>query len=78
MRIFGFIIEKAEPIDQLYYRFSCILSHATGGLLSKTNYPLATMCEAIDEHVQREIEEALAEERITLNPSSANRNRYPR
>lgn len=67
MRIFGLIIEKAEPIDQLYYRFSCVVCHATGGLLSKTNYPLAIMYEVIDDYIAREREEAFKEGQEDIN-----------
>lgn len=45
-------------IDDLAYRFSCLLDHATGGMLSKTNYDKQTMYTHVDDHVNKMVEQA--------------------
>jgi hypothetical protein len=37
--------------DELEYKFSCVLGHATGGKLSYTSYPKETMYDAVNEHI---------------------------
>jgi hypothetical protein len=50
-----------RDVNDLAYRFSCVLDHATGGYLSKTAYDKDTMYAAIDDHVHRQCDEALKE-----------------
>lgn len=49
--------------DDMAYRFGCLLDHATGGRLSKTNYPKEVMYNAVNEYVQRCCDKAVREAR---------------
>jgi hypothetical protein len=51
-----------EEVGELVYRFACILEHATGGQMSKTNYTLEAMRAVIDDHVNAVVDEALKEQ----------------
>ena len=42
-----------EFFDDMEERFSGLLCHTTGGLLSKTNYTLQGMITAVDDYQQR-------------------------
>ena len=44
------------------HRFACVLDHATGGMMSKTNYTEEAMYCQIDEHLNRQVDEAVKEE----------------
>jgi hypothetical protein len=45
--------EKAEAeVERLEHNLACLLSHATGGLLSKTNYSKDAMYEAVSEYIE--------------------------
>ena len=50
---------EIKEYEEMAYRFACVLDHATGGYLSKTNYDKDTMYAAIDDHVHRQCDEAL-------------------
>lgn len=47
--------EMKIEIDRLEHKLSCVISHATGALLSKPTYDLDTVYEAIDDFVDRKI-----------------------
>jgi hypothetical protein len=49
--------------DDMAYRFGCLLDHATGARLSKTNYPKEVMYNAVNEYVQRCCDKAVREAR---------------
>jgi len=53
--------EEAAAQDNILYVFSCVLDHATGGLLSKTNYTKETCYAAIDDYIMKMCDEAVAE-----------------
>jgi hypothetical protein len=46
-----------SAFDDMAYRFSCVLDHATGGRLSKTNYTKEVMYAEIDAHISRCVDE---------------------
>jgi hypothetical protein len=48
-----------REFDEMAYRFGCVLSEATGGLMSKTNYDLPTMYTHIHEVWDREVNDRL-------------------
>jgi DNA repair exonuclease SbcCD ATPase subunit len=65
---------KAEsPLDasdesEFEYKLSCLLSYTTGGLLSKPTYHIDTMYEAVEDHIERQVQRRLIEERdLALN-----------
>lgn len=47
-------------------RFSCVLYHATGGAMSKTNYSWEDMKPMIDDFIQTERDEAFQEGRYAM------------
>jgi len=40
-----------QYFDDMEYRFSCLLCHATGGRLSKTNYTVQAMESAVTDYL---------------------------
>lgn len=53
--------EQIKEYEEMAYRFSCVLDHATGGLMSKTNYTKEAMYASIDDHIKKICDEAVAE-----------------
>lgn len=54
--------EKAESeCRHLEHLLACVADHATGGILSKTNYEKETYYELIDAHIEKLCQEAIAE-----------------
>lgn len=65
MRFFKLRIEKAEYVDaleEIEYRFGCFLCTVTGGLLSKTNYPLEVMVSHTNDYQQKICDECREEQ----------------
>jgi len=53
-------VRELEAIEaEVRWRLAEVLDHATGGLLSKTNYPTRVMTLEIDAYTERLIEEAI-------------------
>lgn len=52
IRLQALLDERAE-FEDMAWRLSCLLDEQTGGLLSKTNYPVSVMSQHIDEHHDR-------------------------
>lgn len=52
IRLRALLDERAEYED-MAWRLSCLLDEQTGGLLSKTNYPVSVMSQHIDEYHDR-------------------------
>lgn len=50
-----------EEVSELVYRFACLLEHATGGKMSKTNYTLEAMKSVVDDHITELVNEEIAE-----------------
>jgi hypothetical protein len=53
----------AADYEDIAWRLSCLLDEQTGGLLSKTNYPVSVMSQQIDEYHDNLTEEDRAEYR---------------
>ncbi len=51
------LAEYQAEIERLSYSLACVLCHATGGRMSKTNYTKEAMYGEIDAHIERLIEE---------------------
>jgi len=47
---------ELERYHDMEYRFSCLLCHATGSRMSKTNYDKETMYQVVDQHIEEMIE----------------------
>lgn len=58
-------IADREYYEALDYKFSCVIDHATGGKLSKTNYDKDTYYTYINQHVEEQgeirLEDAIAD-----------------
>lgn len=54
----------SPDIADVEHRFSCVLGHATGGRMSKTNYDWEIMQSAINDHLASERNDAFEEGRI--------------
>lgn len=59
------IVFKVKDYDRIEHDYSVVLDFATGGVLSKTNYTLDSVYEAIREQWDRIEERALREEEDT-------------
>lgn len=44
--------ELESAFDDMEYRFGCLLDHATGGRMSKTNYTKETMYGGVNDHIR--------------------------
>lgn len=55
--------QEADNSGELYYKLACFIDHATGGRLSKLNWPLEALKRAHDENVENMVCERLAEEK---------------
>lgn len=53
--------QPAVPDDDFHYKIGCFIDHATGGRLSKLNWPLEALRSAHDDNVQAIVEDALKE-----------------
>jgi hypothetical protein len=60
-----------EQVSELVYRFACILEHATGGKMSKTNYTLEAMRAVVDDHITETCEAYLKEFKEPANEEQA-------
>ena len=54
---------NARVLSDMDYRFSCVLSEATGGRMSKTNYTLEVMRQVIEQYNSEAYDEAYNEGR---------------
>lgn len=54
---FPFVSRKRY--EELEYKLECLLCHATGNRLSKSNYTLKVMEDAVTEHVYTIVDEAV-------------------
>lgn len=61
-----YVAELEESFNHLSHRFSCVLEHATGGTMSKTNYTKKTMYVEIDGRIQDLCDEAVKELKDSL------------
>ncbi|TET42881.1 MAG: hypothetical protein E3J60_01575 [Dehalococcoidia bacterium] len=61
-----YVAELEDNFNDLSHRFSCVLEHATGGTMSKTNYTKGTMYREIDGHIQDLCDEAVKELKDSL------------
>lgn len=61
-----YVAELEESFNHLSHRFSCVLEHATGGRMSKTNYTKETMYRYIDSHIRDLCDEAVKELKDSL------------
>lgn len=52
-----------DTFTDMQHRLACVLCHATGGRMSKTNYAIKTMYAEIDDFIERERDEACEEGR---------------
>lgn len=61
-------------IDDISYRFSCLLDHATGGRMSKVYYTKEAMYAEVDDHINRcadDLHDDIVQECIDQQPSTA-------
>jgi len=49
--------ELEAAFDDMDYRFGCLLDHATGGRMSKTNYTKEVMYSGVNEYVRQCIDD---------------------
>ena len=61
-----YIAALDNDFSDLPHRFSCVLEHATGGKMSKTNYTKEAMYREIDGHIQDLCDEAVKELKDSL------------
>jgi len=61
-----YIAELENNFNDLSHRFSCVLEHATGGTMSKTNYTKEAIYREIDSHIQDLCDEAVKELKDSL------------
>ena len=53
--------QDADNDDELFYKLGCFIDYATGGRLSKLNWPLATLKQSHDENLEALIAERIKE-----------------
>ncbi len=52
---------KRKDYEEVVYKLECLLCYATGGKLSKHNYPIKIMEQYVDEYIDDCCDEAIKE-----------------